>query len=87
MIAGEVRCVGSDMFTPINTLRFIDGEWVMIDNFSASMKIAVKIPDNAYYLQFTCKFNEIECGYDETQVEIGDTYVMSGDNQYVKDAL
>lgn len=77
-----IRCLDVDG-NQLKPLVLVNGEFVEDADWEPPTRsIAVKIPDGAIGLQFTCKFAGKECGYDSTQVELGTSF--TGYEPYTK---
>lgn len=69
--ASEARCVAADGQTMLKLL-YLSGE--ERPNYFLNLSEAFKTPPEAAYFQFTCRFNGAECGYDQTQLELGEAF-------------
>ena len=69
--ANEIRFVKEDKTTHLKALNPDGSER---DNYQFSKSGTIMAPQEAKYFQFTCKWDNKECGYDKTQVEEGDEF-------------
>lgn len=70
LAANEVRCVTADG----QFVKVLNTDGTERSSFTFNASGAFMTPANAKFFQFTCKFVGRECGYDGTQVELGDSF-------------
>ena len=70
--ATEVRFLGKDGVTPIKP-QTTGG--VQYPTYATSQSPMLRVPANAFFVQFTCKFDGIDCGYNSSYLvnDIDDT--------------